>query len=86
MVNAGPVSEEFKKANVSEINTPVAWQRGSLRKSTTSGVAGLFIFQQTFQNYILFFLGVISIMIATIILSRFQAKIEKIETLEIEKE
>ena len=49
-------------------------------------VAGLFIFQQTFQNYILFFLGVISIMIATIILSRFQAKIEKIETLEKEKE
>lgn len=49
-------------------------------------IAGLFIFQQTFQNYILFFIGAISITIATIILSRFQAKIEKIEMLEKKKE
>ncbi|MBA7506923.1 hypothetical protein ES706_05638 [subsurface metagenome] len=42
-------------------------------------IAGLLIFQQTFQNYILFYIGVLLILIATIILSRFQATIETLK-------
>jgi len=42
-------------------------------------IAGFIIFQQTFQNYLLFYIGVSLILIATVILSRFQAKIEAIE-------
>jgi len=42
-------------------------------------IAGFLIFKQTFQNYFLFYLGVALILFPTIILSRFQAKIEAIE-------
>lgn len=42
-------------------------------------IAGFLIFRQTFQNYTLFYLGVALILVATIILSRFQAKIETIK-------
>ena len=48
-------------------------------------IAGLLIFQQTFQNFILFYIGVMLILIATIVLSRFQAKIETIEVSDMQK-
>ena len=42
-------------------------------------IAGFVIFSQTVTNYILFFLAILLILIATIVLSKFQAEIEAIE-------
>ncbi|MHA2429786.1 MAG: hypothetical protein ACXACC_02015 [Promethearchaeota archaeon] len=43
-------------------------------------IAGLFVFNQTFQNLILFLVALVLILISTISLSRFQVKIELIQT------
>lgn len=42
-------------------------------------IAGLFIFNQSFENYVLFIISLIFILIGIIILSKFQAEIESIE-------
>ncbi len=42
-------------------------------------IAGLFVFNQTFANIYLFLITIVLILIATISLSKFQAKIETIE-------
>ncbi|MBD3256157.1 MAG: hypothetical protein GF383_13755 [Candidatus Lokiarchaeota archaeon] len=42
-------------------------------------IAGLFVFQQTFENYILFFIATGMIFVGILILSRFQAEIEKMD-------
>jgi len=48
-------------------------------------MAGIFVFQQTFANYSLFLIAMIFVVIGTLILSRFQAEIERIG-LHVEKE
>ena len=42
-------------------------------------IAGFAVFSQTITNYILFLLAILLILIATIVLSKFQAEIEAIE-------
>ncbi len=42
-------------------------------------IAGFLVFGQTMTNYVLFFLAILLILIATIVLSKFQAEIEAIE-------
>ena len=41
--------------------------------------AGLIVFQQTFENFYLFILALILIVIASFILSKYQVAIEKME-------
>ena len=42
-------------------------------------IAGFVVFGQTMTNYVLFFIAILLILIATIVLSKFQAEIEAIE-------
>jgi cytochrome c biogenesis protein CcdA len=42
-------------------------------------IAGIFVFQQTFDNYMLFFIGIALILIGTLVLGRFQTDIQSMD-------
>lgn len=49
-------------------------------------VAGLFVFQQTFENTFLFVIAIIFVMIGSLVLSRYQAEIETMDVEDVKEE
>jgi multidrug transporter EmrE-like cation transporter len=48
-------------------------------------VAGLFVFQQTFENTFLFVIAIIFVMIGSLVLSRYQAEIETMDVEDVKE-